>query len=85
MPRFKGWLRWETWGAIQNVGVIPGHRRRGLGKALVYKSLAGFQSAGMERAFLEVTAENQGAVTLYETIGFRLVRTTYKAIELPVR
>lgn len=72
-------------GAIQNVGVIPKHRRRGLGRKLVLKCLEGFKQVGMDRVYLEVTAENWGAVALYESIGFRLVRTTYKAIEVPVR
>lgn len=72
-------------GAIQNVGVVPRHRRKGLGRLLVQKCLSGFQSAGIDRVYLEVTAENISAVTLYESLGFRLARTTYKAIELPVR
>jgi len=72
-------------GAIQNVGVVPRHRRKGLGGFLVLQCLHGFQAAGMDRVYLEVTAENTGAVSLYESLGFRLVRTTYKAIELPVR
>lgn len=68
-------------GSIQNVGVIPGHRGMGLGRALVLKSLEGFRLAGMSRVYLEVTAQNTPAVDLYRSIGFRVTRTVYKAVE----
>ena len=65
-------------GAIQNVAVLPAFRRRGLGRALVLKSLHGFRDAGISRVTLEVTAENEPAVNLYEQLGFRTVKTVYK-------
>jgi GNAT superfamily N-acetyltransferase len=68
-------------GAVQNVGIVPEHRGLGLGKALVLKSLHGFRRAGMQRVYLEVTADNTPAVELYRTIGFRLKRTMFKAVE----
>lgn len=68
-------------GAVQNVGIIPEHRGVGLGRALVLKSLHGFRRAGMQRVYLEVTAENTPAVELYRSIGFRLKRTMFKAVE----
>jgi ribosomal protein S18 acetylase RimI-like enzyme len=67
-------------GAIQNVGVLPGFRGQGLGKALVRRSLAGFFQAGLERAYLEVTAQNDSAVQLYRDLGFSRAQTLYKAI-----
>lgn len=65
-------------GAIQNVGITPKHRGLGLGRALVNKCLIGFREAGMKRAYLEVTADNEHAINLYRSIGFRLTRTLYK-------
>ena len=47
----------------------------------MWHSLAGFKSAGVERVFLEVTAQNDSAVRLYQRIGFHSVKTVYKAIE----
>lgn len=79
----QGLVQTGQWGAVQNVGVAPEHRGRGLGRALVLKSLAGFQSAGVPRIYLEVTACNLAAVQLYRSVGFRLARTTYKAVERP--
>ena len=46
------------------------------------KNLAGFRDVGLERVYLEVTAENLPAVSLYDSLGFRLVRTMYKAVKV---
>jgi hypothetical protein len=79
----QGLVQSGHWGAVQNVGVAPEHRGRGLGKALILKSLTGFHSAGVPRVYLEVTARNLAAVQLYRSVGFRLARTTYKAVDRP--
>jgi ribosomal protein S18 acetylase RimI-like enzyme len=68
-------------GSIQNVGVIPSYRGRGLGQALVHRALAGFCQAGLHRAYLEVTAENAAAVQLYRRVGFRRAKILYKAVD----
>jgi hypothetical protein len=68
-------------GAIQNVGVVPGCRNLGLGAALVRQALAGFYRHGLDRVYLEVTAENQAAVRLYQRLGFRKMKTSYKAVD----
>ncbi len=68
-------------GAVQNVGVIPEHRGLGLGRALVLKSLQGFQRAKLPRVSLEVTADNHSAVGLYHAVGFTIVRSMYRAVE----
>ncbi len=69
-------------GAIQNLGVTPDHRARNLGTCLLTNALAGFQKAGLRRAYLEVTAQNAGAIRLYQRIGFAKARTVYKAVEV---
>jgi ribosomal protein S18 acetylase RimI-like enzyme len=69
-------------GAIQNLGVTPEHRGRQLGTCLLIKALEGFQKAGLRRAFLEVTAQNNGAIRLYQRFGFTKARTVYKAVEV---
>ncbi len=71
-------------GAIQNIGITPMHRDRGLGTILLHRALRGFLERGIERAQLEVTAENRRAVALYERLGFRKVRTVYKASSMAV-
>lgn len=69
------------YGSIQNVGVVPEHRNRGLGQALVWQSLHGFRDRGLRRAYLEVTADNDGALRLYHRLGFRKMKTLYKAVD----
>jgi ribosomal protein S18 acetylase RimI-like enzyme len=69
------------YGAIQNIGVIPRYRGLGLGAALLLQALDGFRSCGLERVYLEVTADNDGAVRLYHRLGFRKMKTVYKAVD----
>jgi ribosomal protein S18 acetylase RimI-like enzyme len=68
-------------GAIQNLGVTPLHRGRGIGSALLLQALHGFRRCGLGRAFLEVTAQNDSAVQLYRRLGFRCRKTLYRAVE----
>ncbi len=68
-------------GAIQNVGVTPFHRGRGIGAALVVSALRGMQVAGLPKAYLEVTGANKGAIRLYHKLGFRMAGTLYRAVE----
>jgi ribosomal protein S18 acetylase RimI-like enzyme len=70
-------------GAIQNIGVIPAYRGRGLGHSLLRKALEGFYQSGLRRAYLEVTAENSSAIKLYRELGFRRAKTLYKAVDGP--
>jgi len=68
--------------SIQNIGVVPLHRGRGIGSALILAALLGFDYTAIPKICLEVTADNEGAVRLYRRLGFRTVRTLYKTLEL---
>jgi hypothetical protein len=68
-------------GAIQNLGVAPEHRCAGLGTSLLLHALAGFRRSGIQRVYLEVTAQNDEAIRLYRRVGFTILRTVYKTIE----
>lgn len=70
-------------GSIQNIGVVPGHRGRGLATALIALALRGFAAEGAARASLEVTADNWRAVRLYQRLGFRRAKTIYKVVDGP--
>jgi ribosomal protein S18 acetylase RimI-like enzyme len=69
-------------GAIQNLGVVPAHRGRGLGETLLLRALHGFRMAGVARSMLEVTAQNDGAIRLYRRLGFQRRKTIYKAVSV---
>ncbi|MDO4583189.1 MAG: GNAT family N-acetyltransferase [Planctomycetia bacterium] len=66
-------------GAIQNIGVVPNHQGKGLGKILLQLSLRGYQEWGVRIANLEVTSDNTRALRLYSQTGFRITQVFYKA------
>lgn len=68
-------------GAIQNLGITPAHRDCGLGRSLLFRALEGFRRAGLQRVYLEVTAQNDGAIRFYGRLGFTKVKTVFKAVE----
>ena len=70
-------------GAIQNVGIIPEYRGRGIAAALLRAAIAGFEAVGCRRVHLEVTTQNTAAIRLYERCGFQCVATVFKASEVP--
>ena len=74
----QGLVNADGCGAIQNVGVVPRHRGKGLGHALLALALAGYQRFGLTRADLEVTAENERALHLYKSVGFQSVQVLFK-------
>ncbi|TWT55098.1 putative acetyltransferase [Rubripirellula amarantea] len=75
-------LEIDGWGAIQNVGIDPLHRNRGLGAILLSKAAEGFRSVGLTRMHLEVTVDNSSAIRFYERIGFRRAQVVYKAADV---
>jgi len=63
-------------GLLDGVATHPGHRRRGLGKAIVTESLRVLRAAGATSAYLGVDGQNHlRAMDLYEACGFRKVTT----------
>jgi mycothiol synthase len=63
-------------GWVSSVGVRRAWRRQGIARALVAQSLRVLRDAGMASAGLGVDAENaNGAVGVYESVGFGVVRT----------
>lgn len=58
---------------LVSLGVVPHHRRRGCGRALL-RGVAEWAAARAATAlFLEVAVENQAARALYEDVGFAAV------------
>ncbi len=56
---------------VLTVGVIPAARRRGVALALMLAAMDVARGLGTAEAFLEVAIDNQGALTLYDRLGFR--------------
>ena len=62
-------------GYTEGISVRRPWRRRGLARALLTRSLQMFKEMGMQEAALGVDSQNpNGALHLYETVGFRVVR-----------
>ena len=62
-------------GWVLELGVLPRHRGRGLGVALLRSGFRALAARGHTRVGLEVDAENEtGATRLYERAGMRVTR-----------
>jgi ribosomal protein S18 acetylase RimI-like enzyme len=57
----------ELW--INEVGVAPTHRGRGIGKAILHKLLDHARDLGCAEAWVLTDRTNQGAMRLYESSG----------------
>jgi len=61
-------------GGIGQLGTVRGHRKLGLGRALLLAGMAWLKTQGLTTAVLGVDAENPtGALRLYESVGMRPV------------
>ena len=58
-------------GDIQTIAVSKSHRQRGLGRALLVDLMNEAQRRGVRELFLEVRADNEPAIALYDSLGFR--------------
>lgn len=55
---------------LLTIGVLPDHRRSGIGRLLVEAIIAEAGSRGAARLFLEVAEDNTAAQRLYRALGF---------------
>ena len=59
---------------IANIAVGEQYRRKGLATELVSRALLLAEGRGASHAVLEVRESNQGAISLYQRLGFRYVQ-----------
>jgi mycothiol synthase len=66
--------RWddEGQGYVAYLATARGWRGRGLGRALLARSLEKMRAAGLPRAALSVNARNESATRLYESVGMKV-------------
>ena len=62
-------------GHIVSVAVMPEHRRKGVGEALVTKAIEGMRLYGAKQCYLEVRMTNEEAIKLYKRLGLEVTRT----------
>lgn len=58
---------------VLTLATAPAHRRRGIGRCLLETAARAVADRGAARLFLEVAADNPGAIALYEGYGFEQV------------
>jgi len=58
-------------GDIQTIAVSQSHQGRGLGRALLVDLMDEAQRRGVRELLLEVRADNEPAIALYQSLGFR--------------
>ncbi len=56
---------------IRGVGILPEHRRRGLGRQLLAAVLTLLRAEGQTRFALDVATENPAALSIYKACGFQ--------------
>jgi len=56
---------------IGNIGVAPEHRNKGYGRRIMTYGLSYLRNSGCTSARLRVHVDNEPAIHLYETLGFR--------------
>lgn len=61
-------------GHVVSIAVMEGHRRKGLGRALMEEAMIAMKARGCSEAFLEVRVSNAPAIGLYRKLGFVDVR-----------
>ncbi|MGI0088224.1 MAG: ribosomal protein S18-alanine N-acetyltransferase [Nitrosotalea sp.] len=65
-------------GHVVSVAVLPDHRQKGIGRALVEESMAGVKLKKSDELYLEVRCSNNEAIKLYEKLGF-IIKQRLKA------
>ena len=58
---------------IMNIAVHPDWRRRGIAESLIVNLIAELKNRGSHALMLEVRVSNDGAIALYEKLGFHQV------------
>jgi ribosomal protein S18 acetylase RimI-like enzyme len=65
-------------GLFEPVGTRPAYRRQGLSTAVIIEGLRRLQAYGARTAFVSTGAQNDPAIKLYESTGFRIVSREYR-------
>jgi ribosomal protein S18 acetylase RimI-like enzyme len=59
------------WAGFRSIAVDPGHRRQGLGLAVMAALVEWSAERGATTAYLQVLGDNSAALALYDGLGFR--------------
>src|SRR5437879_12534489 len=65
-------------GHVVSIAILPEHRSKGIGRALVEESIAGVKLKKTDELYLEVGCSNNEAISLYEKLEF-IIKQRLKA------
>lgn len=68
------WLKVVDIADILNLFVFPEHRKSGKATALLLDTIDTLKQAGIKTFYLEVKKSNKQAISVYEKVGFKVVR-----------
>lgn len=67
---------------VLGMGLLPSFRGRGIGTALIRRSLDAARAFGLHRVELTVRENNAGAVALYKKVGFEVEGLQRDAVQI---
>ncbi len=68
-------------GELEGVGTRPAHVRRGLARAISLSGLRCMRASGMRHAVVRTGVDNEAAIRLYESVGFRVTDKLYRYVK----
>jgi ribosomal-protein-alanine N-acetyltransferase len=69
-----GMFGFKKKGHVVSVAVLPKHRRKGIGHALMQEAMKGMVNYNAKECYLEVRRSNTAAVSLYKKMAFDVER-----------
>jgi ribosomal protein S18 acetylase RimI-like enzyme len=72
LPREQIFEVQESFGLVNELYVLPGFRKKGIGKRLLEESLSRIKAEGFKAARISVLSGDRDAVRLYRKLGFRV-------------
>jgi len=72
--RIRGYIAtcvWLSHAELISIAVEPGHRRSGIGEAMLLHTIAALRARGATKLELMVSVENPAAIRFYRRHGFR--------------
>ena len=72
----------KSHGGVLGLGILPEHRGRGIGTALIEAALVAAKASGLTRVELVVREGNGRAIALYERLGFAREGVKRKAVRV---
>jgi ribosomal protein S18 acetylase RimI-like enzyme len=68
-------------GILRHLAVLRSHRRKGIGRALVARSLAALTAQGVTKCNLYVMKDHPAGLKYWERLGYRKLKDDYRTLQ----